>query len=208
MNSGNNNSQDEKGGELLLARAPLKWVVKSEELPAGEKQISLHASQKELQELSIWLNEDPEILVKSLCCRGVIKRHKSPTGRKTDEFHVRFKIIACLQQTCVVTLEPIETRIEEDFFQLFVDAPCPVPRPHSNKREEDPTAFNPLEEEPPLPLTNGAIELGPLVCQLFSMAIDPNPRKKGASFRNETKEHDQTDDSLSPFAALKNFKPE
>ncbi|HYE52641.1 MAG TPA: DUF177 domain-containing protein [Azospirillaceae bacterium] len=82
-----------------------------------------------------------------------------------------------VEQTCVVTLEPFPSLIKDSFSALF--AP-----PHLIPREDpdaDPAAWN-EEEDAPEPIENGRIDLGELVAQHLSLALDPYPRKPGITF--------------------------
>lgn len=71
-------------------------------------------------------------------------------------------------QTCVVTLEPLPARIEEDFLTLY------VPDLETGDVEVDPEGAADVE-----PLPADGIDLGDLVVQTLSLAIDPYPRAPG-----------------------------
>ena len=58
----------------------------------------------------------------------------------------------------------------------------------SIEEEEQNSDFQ--EEDPPIIIDNGRIELGPFLYQYLSLAIDPNPRKAGASFGEKEAESD------------------
>ncbi|HVY13395.1 MAG TPA: DUF177 domain-containing protein [Alphaproteobacteria bacterium] len=95
-------------------------------------------------------------------------------------------------QNCVVTLEPFESNIAEHFLTFFAPA-APV-------KDGD----MPLEDEhapEPIP-ANGEIDLGELVAQHLSLALDPYPRKPGAVF-NAVEEEDE---KPSPFSVLADYR--
>ena len=54
-----------------------------------------------------------------------------------------------------------------------------------------------LGDDPPDPLIGGAVDLGSVVSEHLTLALDPYPRKDGAKMPGEA-----TDAAESPFAAL------
>jgi uncharacterized metal-binding protein YceD (DUF177 family) len=79
-------------------------------------------------------------------------------------------------QACVVTLEPVAARLTDSFQALF--AP-----PHLVPKDADEIeVYLEEEREPPEPIENGRIDLGELVAQHLSLALDPYPRAPGAAF--------------------------
>ncbi len=81
-----------------------------------------------------------------------------------------------VSQACVVTLEPVASRIEEDFTLLYSLEPGPTPAPLGAEVVVDPEA-----EEPPEPLGPGGLDLGEVVAQQLAVALDPYPRAPGAA---------------------------
>ncbi|MGX1164509.1 hypothetical protein AB7M16_000775 [Bradyrhizobium sp. USDA 372] len=102
-------------------------------------------------------------------------------------------------QTCVVTLDPIETEIEEEVDLMF--APEAEARRLADLIEEGQDDEAPPEVvDPPEPITGGIIDLGRLATDVLFLAIDPYPRKEGAVFEAEVTAPDPED---HPFAVLK-----
>lgn len=104
-------------------------------------------------------------------------------------------------QQCVVSLDPLPAHIEDKIDVLF--AP-----PHMLEPGAGPPHLDPSDEEAPEPIVNGVIDLGELVAQHLAMAIDPYPRKEGASpppmeFAPETTRKTGS----NPFAKLAELKP-
>ncbi|MDY0873093.1 YceD family protein [Dongia rigui] len=75
-------------------------------------------------------------------------------------------------QTCVITLEPVPAQIREHFRLTFGDA-----EPEPALSEID-IHFD--DSDPPEPIVDGKIDLGALVAEQLSLALDPYPRKEGA----------------------------
>ncbi|WP_298244815.1 DUF177 domain-containing protein [uncultured Bradyrhizobium sp.] len=108
-------------------------------------------------------------------------------------------IRARVGQTCVVTLDPIESEIEEGVELMF--APEAEARRLADLIEEGQDDEEPPEVvDPPEAIVNGIIDLGRLATDALFLAIDPYPRKEGAVFEAEVTAPDPED---HPFAALK-----
>lgn len=116
-------------------------------------------------------------------------------GRVQVTGHVRARI----GQTCVVTLDPIESEIDEEVDLMF--APEAEARRLADLIEEGQDDEVPPEvADPPEAIINGIIDLGRLATDALFLAIDPYPRKEGAVFEAEVTAPDPED---HPFAALK-----
>lgn len=83
-------------------------------------------------------------------------------------------LVAEAVQPCVVTLEPIEEAIKEQVDVLFAPA-------HLIKDDHEGGLGDLGEADPPEPIVGGIIDLGELAAQHFAMALNPYPRKEGAS---------------------------
>lgn len=94
---------------------------------------------------------------------------------------------AAVTRECVASLEPFEEPIFETFRLSFV-------------REGAPPAEVEIDEETPEPLEGDAIDLGEILIQQLSLAMDPYPRKPGA--RSLATEY-APEAKVSPFAGLK-----
>jgi uncharacterized metal-binding protein YceD (DUF177 family) len=113
-------------------------------------------------------------------------------NRRGEGVAVRGEVRALVGQTCVVTLEPIESDVQETVDLLFMPA---------EKSEEDPTTAKP-KGEPPEPLENGMIDLGTIAVEFLVLGLDPYPRKPGVEFSRPESE----DGRAHPFAALAALK--
>jgi len=91
--------------------------------------------------------------------------------------NVKGKLFADVVQECVVTLEPVPAHIADTIDVLF--AP-----PHLLKEEGQGELSDLGDAEPPEPIENGVIDLGELVAQYLSAALDPYPRKEGVELGN------------------------
>jgi len=109
------------------------------------------------------------------------------------------RVHARVGQTCVVTLDPIESEIDEEIDLTF--APEAEARRLQDLIEEgQDDAEPPYAADPPEAIINGIIDLGRVATDALFLAIDPYPRKPGAVFEADITAPDPED---RPFAALK-----
>lgn len=111
---------------------------------------------------------------------------------------VRAKII----QTCVVSLEDFESALAEpvDVHGLPEDE-LEAYRAARLKRLPDPSEDESEEDEPDL-LVDGKVDLGALAAEIFTLGLDPYPKKPGVEF----KEPSPPEPDVSPFAALQSLQ--
>jgi len=107
--------------------------------------------------------------------------------RRGAGIHVSGRVNAVVGQTCVVSLEPIETTLDEAIDVTF--------SPSAEAVSTD-------DDEPPEPLVDGAVDLGAVATEFLLLAIDPYPRKEGVKFAAPQAE----DDGPRPFDALETLK--
>ena len=109
--------------------------------------------------------------------------------------HAVGHVSARVGQTCVVTLEPIESSVEEAVDLRFSPHVTPL------SPETTAKALN-ADEELLEPLVGGVVDLGAVATELLLLGIDPYPRKPDATFAPPARE----DDGPHPFAALEALK--
>lgn len=117
--------------------------------------------------------------------------------RSANSLRLEGRVIATVIQNCVVTLEPIETEIDEPVDLFFRPAPAGAAEPGA---EEGSHSFD--GREPPETLTNGTVDLGIIAIEFLNLGIDPYPRKEGAVFDAPA----AGDPASHPFAALAALK--
>jgi uncharacterized metal-binding protein YceD (DUF177 family) len=120
-----------------------------------------------------------------------LKRH----GR--DGLHVVGRVAATVEQNCVVTLEPLQTDIDEAVDLVFTASPADSAE--TNETEHIHTLD---EDEPPQALANGSVDLGAVAVEFLLLGIDPYPRKPDAVFAAPP----AGDSQAHPFAALADLK--
>ncbi len=124
------------------------------------------------------------------------------------------QIRAEVTQASVVSAKPMKSEIIDSFEAWFADEDKAVSfaRAKQERLTRDGQAEMPFldESEDPEPIVDGKIDVGELVAQYLSLAIDPYPRAEGEEFAQESsgKAGKKGKDEVyeNPFAALKEWK--
>jgi len=122
------------------------------------------------------------------------------TPKSGGRFHVSGQMRARVGQTCVVTLDPMESDIDEAIDLIF--AP-PEQVPEMAALVDEAEHSDGETPDPPEPIENGIIDLGRLATDALYLGLDPYPRKPDAVFEPLVEAVDPED---HPFAALKALK--
>ncbi|MDO1581777.1 YceD family protein [Rhizobium oryzicola] len=125
---------------------------------------------------------------------------------KKDGIRLKGTLKAKIVQACVVTLDPIESEIEESFEQIFVPEGSKLAR-LSMQGETAEMVLDPDGPDLPETFTGDSVDAGAVVAEFAALSIDPYPRKAGVEFAD----HIETDDTPekgkpNPFAVLKDWK--
>jgi len=116
------------------------------------------------------------------------------TRHGADGLRAVGRVSATVVQNCVVTLEPIESEIDEAVDLVFLPEVAPA------TDAVDLQAFD--TDEPPEAIRDGAIDLGAVATEFLLLGLDPYPRKPGAVFDAPP----AGDPASHPFAALAALK--
>src|SRR5262245_52350740 len=116
-------------------------------------------------------------------------------------FSVSGRLHADISQACVVTLDPVDASIDEQFDVTFWPAPD-MPPPSGGEVDLD-------EEAEPEPIVAGHIDVGRVVFECLAASIDPFPRKPDATLDQRSSQPPGGSEGKpdSPFAVLANLKP-
>lgn len=119
---------------------------------------------------------------------------------KRDGVRVKGHVESRIVQDCVVTLDPVEQLISEDFEALFVPE-------NSRLARQEPTdgelVVDPDGADIPETFTGDSIDLGAVAAEFAALAIHPYPRKEGVEFGDVIESDPAADKKESPFAVLK-----
>lgn len=161
--------------------------------------------------VSLTLNEQELAALASRCGLHGVKDFSlkaTATHVKGGKLRVEGAYASHFTYLCGVTLQPFDSQIEEDFRQIFVD-------PDRIKPAGSTIDVDPLSQDDPDMLIDGAADVADLVFQLFALTLDPYPRhpdatqtllETGSKISDKPDAHnDET--PPSPFAVLKDMKP-
>lgn len=101
------------------------------------------------------------------------------------------RVVADVEQRCVISLEPVAEHIDETFSETF--APEGYEPPDELEEEDLPETFE-----------SGGIDIGELAAQHLALSLDPYPRAPGVEVPADLRESHETgaDERRRPFAAL------
>jgi hypothetical protein len=137
-----------------------------------------------------------------LACKSLTARY-ALSLRGGGHVHLSGTVKAQVEQSCVVTLEPLLNQVEESFkVDYWPEADMP-----------EPSSVVDMHDEPDLePIVAGRIEVGSVVFQAVANGIDLFPRKPGVTFEvpdtegGEGSQRANPANPAGPFAALAKLK--
>lgn len=168
---------------------PLSWVHRVSEIPEGGLRTDRVASEAERALLA-------DALEVAGCEEARAEYAIKALGG--GRYRMSGKVGARLRQACVVTLEPMETRLSEAFDVQF--APSDSVARAGQAEEEEVLRLPDIE-----PIEHGQIDAGRVIFETLAAAVDPYPRKEGASLSWQDAGDEQAE-AAGPFAKLKALK--
>jgi uncharacterized metal-binding protein YceD (DUF177 family) len=128
---------------------------------------------------------------------------------KKDGVRIRGVVKAEIVQSCIVTLEPIDAKIDTEIDAIFVPENSRLARLPLDENGE----LIISAEGPDIPETfsGDTLDAGAIAEEFFELAIDPYPRKDGVEAAAPVvvtygEGDDDAEKPANPFAALKDWK--
>jgi len=116
--------------------------------------------------------------------------------RKGEVIRAQGRLVASLEQSCVVTGEPVPAHVDEPFALVFVPEPDPGGDEELELGEEDcDTVFH----------DGAVIDLGGAIADTLALSLDPYPRSAEADAALKDAGV-MSEEQASPFAALAQLK--
>lgn len=164
-------------------------TISFDEIPEGGSHIHLVADQHTCDEMA-----------RAASLREVTRLEASFNITRHGDRSLRIvgDVTANVGQTCVVTLEPIESEVHENFSLLFTESTGA-----SMADEQGKATVEFGDADVPEPMKAGAVDIAAMATEFFLLGIDPYPRKEGAVFEPPRAAEDP---SAHPFAALAALK--
>lgn len=175
---------------------PFSYPVKVGHISANPVEVTISADAAERAGLAkLW-----SILeVKALSATFELKRWKR------DGVRLKGRVTADIVQACVVTLDPVESHIDEPVEVVFVPEGSKLARlPLASESGE--MLLDPDGPDAPEIFTGDSIDAGAVAAEHVALAIDPYPRKLDVAFAGHIESTDKDDRKPSPFAVLKDWK--
>ncbi|MEH2514346.1 uncharacterized metal-binding protein YceD (DUF177 family) [Nitrobacteraceae bacterium AZCC 1564] len=180
-----------KADEMTEKMIPWSFPVAVAQLPEKGAHQNLEATAAQRDAIAV-LAELPAVME----ARAEFDLAHAPGG----QVHVTGRVKARVEQTCVVSLDPVENDIDEPIDIMFAP-PSQIPVSAKVVQSEEGDEFE--IPDPPEPIVNGFIDLGVLAAEFLILGLDPYPRKPGAEFVPPEVPEDPEE---HPFAALKALK--
>lgn len=179
------------------ARPAFSYAVKVGHISANPVTVHVEADARERAALAqLW----KVVAVEELAADMQIGRWKK------DGVRLKGKVKARLVQACVVTLEPVESVIEEEFEQIFVPEGSKLARMVTGGETAE-MVLDPDGPDAPELFVGDTIDAGETVAEFVALGIDPYPRKPGVDFSDHIESDDTKDERKpNPFAVLKDWK--
>lgn len=175
--------------------APFSYLVKVGHISANAVQVRVEADERERAALARLWNVEA---VNSLSAELQIARWKK------DGVRIKGTVSGEIVQSCVVTLEPVVSRLDSELEQIFVPEGSKLARIVTDEAGE--MVLDPDGPDLPEAFTGDTIDAGALVSEFAALAIDPYPKKDGVEFAGHLEGDAVEDAKPSPFAVLKDWK--
>lgn len=110
-------------------------------------------------------------------------------------------LTAHVTQQCVITLDPVESQIDEKL-EIDLWPPADVEEAERSAEEEGRSVLL----DGPEPLLGDQIDIGQLAYEHLAASLDPYPRKQNAKFEGAFEDEQRdSDDTVRPFAGLRDM---
>ena len=174
----------------MSERPPFERFYDLADLGRAGAKFSISLGEDERKRTARWANIDA---VDSFTAEISLKKY-SPT-----RYAFAASLDASIAQSCVVTLEPVRSKIERKIARdLLLASPVKRALP-KDAMPPEPSVEDDLTEE----IESLNYDLAAPLLEEFSLAIDPYPRAPGVAFEPP---RDSPEKSEGPFAALKALK--
>jgi uncharacterized metal-binding protein YceD (DUF177 family) len=171
-------------------------MVSVARLPQNGMPLTLTANENELRELA---KAHGLVSVQSFKAELLIKKWRR------DGVKITGRVTADITQSCVVTLEPLDSHLENEIDAVFVQEGSKLARPPLSPDGEIVIDYEGADL--PETFSGDTIDVGGLAEEFFGLAIDPYPRKPGAVL-DAALEPAPDIPKPSPFAKLLKFGKE
>lgn len=181
----------------MISDPEFSRVVKVDDIGSKEMKIELQAEEPALRGVADRLGlERLNVLTAKITMRR----------RGQEGIRVNVDFSADLVQSCVMSLKSVPSLVADTFLVICGD--------EIDELDDTNVAFDPMVDDPPEPIVDGRIDVGELIVQHLSLAMDPYPRAPGVTSADEGSAvenvaeggDDEETESESPFAVLEGLR--
>lgn len=159
------------------ATSPIAFPVNVARLPAKGMLVTIEADEEQRRALAD---------LHGLLAVDALRAEILVANWKRGGVRVSGRVSAAIRQACVVTLEPVEERVDETFEALFVPEGSRLARPRLSREGE--LLLDAEGDDAPETFTGDSIDVGQVAEEFFVLGINPYPRKAGAAWSAEAGE--------------------
>lgn len=123
---------------------------------------------------------------------------------KRDGVRLKGRVRATIEQHCVVSLDPVEQTIDEDFEAVFLPENSRLAKRIVDGNGE--MFLDPEGPDIPDTFSGDTIDVGAAAAEFAALAIDPYPRKSDLEYADRIESDETMDKKPSPFAVLQGLK--
>jgi uncharacterized metal-binding protein YceD (DUF177 family) len=166
---------------------PLTHFFRLSDLTQAGSTVTVEATGDELARLAQWADVEA---VTSFRAQVTLKRSSQ------SSFVYEAALVAGIVQRCVVTLEPVRSRLSRQIVRELLLEPKAAPAAGE-------LTLSAGDDDVPETIRSPEYDLAAPLLEEFVLAIDPYPRKQGVAFRLPAEPEEMAE---SPFAVLKSLK--
>lgn len=172
----------------------LSHKVSVNRLPQRGMPVRVEANDREKQALA---RDHGLVEVKSFVAELLVAKWRA------DGVKVTGSVLADIVQTCSITLEPLDARVESEVDAVFVPEHSKLARVQVDESGE--IVLDSEGPDAPETFSGDQIDIGQVAEEFFELGIDPYPRKPGAELP-PLAAADREPAKISPFAKLTELK--
>jgi hypothetical protein len=151
--------------------SPISFVVNVARLPAKGMPVTIDADEDQRQAMA---DAHGLLAVEKFVAELAV------TSWKRSGVRVSGRVSAQIRQACIVTLEPVEERVDEAIEALFVPEGSRLAKPRLSKDGE--MLLDAEGDDAPETFTGDSIDVGLVAEEFFVLGINPYPRKADAAW--------------------------
>lgn len=194
-----NDTQDDISADLL-ASAGLNLNVPIEKIPKQGLSLSVKLTESERKTLQAMLDL---VDIQNFEVDVEIKKAGA------QSYRLKGRVSADIVQNCIVTLERLNSSLQEDIDTRFLPAFPKHAKPNESQEITETIDINPLEQSDTEGIVDNVLNVGKVIYETFATAIEPYPRKNDVSFEWDdplNQDDDIKKNSNNPFAVIKEWQ--